>query len=62
MLAAVEEHFGSPQVTRGPYLYRYVSAGTTSVEVVRHVIGVETRRIREGSIRAVGLRIVAPVH
>jgi SAM-dependent methyltransferase len=59
MLSAIAERFGPPSVTREPYQYRYISRGASSPDVARHVLAVETRRIAEGSLRAVGLRIVA---
>jgi SAM-dependent methyltransferase len=59
MLAGIEQVFGSLEVTRGPYLYRYICAGTSNVDVAQHVLSVETRRIADGSLRPVGLRVVA---
>jgi SAM-dependent methyltransferase len=59
MIAEIEGRFGSPEVARGPYLYRYICRGTPSMDVARHVLSVETRRIAEGILRPVGLRIVS---
>jgi SAM-dependent methyltransferase len=59
MLAEIEKRFGSAQVTRGAYLFRYVCAGLSSVEVARHVMTIEEQRIADGSLQAVGLRVVA---
>jgi SAM-dependent methyltransferase len=59
MLTQIERHFGAQRATRGPYLYRYIAAGASNVEIARHVMSVESRRIAEGSLRAVGLRVVA---
>jgi SAM-dependent methyltransferase len=59
MLAEITRRFETPTVTRGPYLYRYVCAGLASVDLARHVFEVEERRIARGSLRAVGLRVVA---
>jgi SAM-dependent methyltransferase len=58
MLAGIAERFGPASVTRGPYLFRYISRGSSSPDVARHVMSIETRRIAAGSLRAVGLRIV----
>jgi SAM-dependent methyltransferase len=59
MLAQIERSFGALEVTRGPYLYRYICAGTSNLGVAEHVLSVETRRIAAGSLRPAGLRIVA---
>jgi SAM-dependent methyltransferase len=62
MLAGIEQVFRSLEVTRGPYLYRYICAGTSNVGVAQHLLSVETRRIADGSLRPVGLRVVARAH
>jgi SAM-dependent methyltransferase len=59
MLAGIEHDFGLLEVARGPYLYRYICRGTSSLGVAQHVLSVETRRIADGSLRPVGLRAVA---
>jgi SAM-dependent methyltransferase len=59
MLAQLEHGFGLLEVARGPYLYRYICRGTSSLGVAQHVLSVETGRIADGSLRPVGLRAVA---
>ncbi len=59
MLSEIEKRFGSIHVARGSYLYRYLCDGLTSVNVARHIMSVEERRIADASLRAVGLRVVA---
>jgi SAM-dependent methyltransferase len=59
MLAGVEKIARHVAVTRGPYLYRYICGGVSEPSVARHVKAVEERRVAEGSLRAVGLRVVA---
>jgi SAM-dependent methyltransferase len=59
MLAQIETSFRSREVTRGPYLYRYICRGTSNLGVAQHVLSVETRRIADGSLQPVGLRVVA---
>lgn len=59
MLRGIEERFGSVKVARGAYLYRHIAARSSNVTAARHVKVVEERRISDGSLRAVGLRIVA---
>jgi SAM-dependent methyltransferase len=58
MLAEVEKRFGSPEVTRGAYLFRHTCAGLSNVELARHVMSLEEQRIADGSLQAVGLRVV----
>jgi len=59
MLAGIEAAVGPPEVARGPYLYRYLCAGTSNRSVAQHVLSVETRRIADGSVQPVGLRVIA---
>jgi SAM-dependent methyltransferase len=59
MLAAIEMGFASMAKTRGAYLYRYICRGTSNLVVAQHVLSVETRRIADGSLQPVGLRVVA---
>jgi SAM-dependent methyltransferase len=59
MLAGIEMGFASMERTRGPYLYRYICRGTSNLGVAQHVLSVETRRIADGSLRPVGLRVIA---
>jgi SAM-dependent methyltransferase len=63
MLRALAERFALAEVTRGPYLYRYigrgVSADAAGLRIATHVRDSELAKIAAGEIRAVGLRITA---
>jgi SAM-dependent methyltransferase len=59
MTREIERRFGQVTVKRGPYLYRYIVAGLSDGAVAHHVKDVEERRIADGSLRPVGLRVVA---
>jgi SAM-dependent methyltransferase len=59
MLARIEKTFARVEVMRSPYLHRYICAGTSNLNVARHVKMVEERGIAEARLRAVGLRVVA---
>lgn len=63
MLAAIGAHFEPLSVERGPYLSRYVIGGLEATErgarLAEHLIASEQRRLAAGSLRAVGLRVVA---
>jgi SAM-dependent methyltransferase len=59
MLAGIEMGFASMAKTRGPYLYRYICRGTSNLGVAQHVLSVETRRIADGSLQPIGLRVIA---
>ena len=47
----------------GPYLYRYIADGVESLgpsaALAAHVADLERRRIADGTLRPVGLRLVA---
>jgi hypothetical protein len=55
--------FRVTSVERVPYLYRYVldrlEATERGYRVAREMLAIEGRRIADGTIRALGLRVVA---
>jgi SAM-dependent methyltransferase len=63
MLDAVQRSFHVTMVERAPYLYRYVEGRLESTErgyrVLREALSIEGRRIKDKTIRALGLRVVA---
>lgn len=67
LIALRDGGFEVSQVTRGPYLFRYLARGaieahdnTVSGErVAEHLLTVEQRRLDEHSLQPVGLRILA---
>ncbi len=63
MVAALQDAFQLVELTPGPYLYRYLCGGLEATArgeaVARAAFESERRRIAEGTLRPVGLRLVA---
>jgi hypothetical protein len=63
MREAITREFGEPRVGIGPYLYRYISAHLPETpnagRFAARVFETEKKRIAEGSMKPVGLRLVA---
>jgi SAM-dependent methyltransferase len=63
MTDAVKAAFTVTETARVPYLYRHVidrlEAGAAGYRVARELLAIEERRIKDGTIRALGLRVVA---
>ncbi|MCP3166236.1 class I SAM-dependent methyltransferase [Myxococcus qinghaiensis] len=68
MLAALDAGgFDVSEVTRGPYLFRYLGRGVTEAHddtvsgerVAEHLLTVEQRHLKERALQPVGLRILA---
>jgi SAM-dependent methyltransferase len=63
MTAAVAQRFELLEVTPGPYLYRYICGGLEASgrgeSIARFLLETERRRLAEGTLKPVGLRLLA---
>jgi SAM-dependent methyltransferase len=63
MTMAVAKQFGMLETTPGPYLYRYICNGLEASDrggsIARFILGAEQKRIAEGTLKPVGLRLLA---
>lgn len=63
MTAAVKERFRISETTPGPFLYRHICHGLEATErggkLAQYLFDAEKRRIAEGTLRPVGLRLLA---
>jgi hypothetical protein len=63
MLMALEKQFRVLETTPGPYLYRYICNGLEAnehgVDLAQYIFDAEKKRIAEGTLRPVGLRLLA---
>jgi len=63
MTTAVAQRFEVLETTLGPYLYRYLGGGLRADEqgqrLARFILESEKKRIAEGTLRPVGLRLIA---
>jgi hypothetical protein len=63
MANAVRKRFRLLETTPGPYLYRYICHGIEATarggHLARYLFDAEKRRIAEGTLRPVGLRLLA---
>lgn len=63
MVMAVKQRFSLLEATPGPFLYRHICHGMEATErgghLAHYIFDAEKRRIAEGTLRPVGLRLLA---